>query len=86
MKKVDMKKVFKKGLPLALATSLVFSYGVGDIEAKEKGKNKKNEVKVEKERKSKGFSDIEGYWGQKTIEKMDDTRDYNWIYRWDVSA
>jgi hypothetical protein len=65
--KLNMKQALKKGLPIAVATTLVFSYGVDASLAKGKPKHAGGpKVKVEQ----KGYSDTEGYWGEGSIEKM----------------
>jgi hypothetical protein len=62
-----MKQALKKGLPIAVATTLVFSYGVDSSLAKGKSKHAGGpKVKIEQ----KGYSDTEGYWGEGSIEKM----------------
>jgi hypothetical protein len=65
--KIDLKQALKKGLPIAVATTLVFSYGVDASLAKGKPKHAGGpKVKVEQ----KGYSDTKGYWGEDSIDKM----------------
>jgi hypothetical protein len=65
-----MKQTLKKGLPIALATALALSYGVDSSLANGKPDHAGHKTKTEHKVKFKGLLDIEGYWGQESIEKM----------------
>lgn len=65
-----MKKTLKKGLPIALATAMALSYGVDSSLATGKPDHAGHKAKTEQKAKLKGLLDIEGYWGQESIEKM----------------
>lgn len=70
--KINIKQTLKRGLPIALATALVLSYGVDSSLAKGKPDHAGPKAKIEQKSKGKicGFLDIEGYWGQESVEKM----------------
>jgi hypothetical protein len=69
--KLNMKQVLKKGLPIAVAAALTFSYTADASLAKGKPKHAGGpKAEVEHKVKGQGFSDVEGYWGQESVEKM----------------
>jgi hypothetical protein len=69
-KTVKAGKSMKKLIPVVLATSLVLSFGANDALAKGKNKHNPKGPKSKAEQDSPSLSDIEGFWGQSTVEKM----------------